>query len=304
MPEEVSAPEVAAPAASAPVASEGGTATSTGHSAGGDAPPAMTEAPAPTRAEAPFDWGSWDGEVDSAPESHREMVGGISAWYKKQHQDRETEIDSLRSLYSAMLSGDEDPRVGELTAKLEGLQGQYDTRGQEVEALQAQFRAHEERAVKDYTSRFWTDHPQFAGNDEKIEKLITFLDPQNQYGGAWEGYVAAELLELPEDAITVAVEAKQDGVADTYALKLAKAHAQVEQAKSQPSQEEIVAAARQAKAEAKAKEPRTGAKITNGAVRSSRPQVAKKGMGEAQSLDEMRVLAARRALSVLGGGRK
>ena len=294
MPEEVSAPAAAVEAApAAPVEAP----SSTGAVAGGDAPPAFTETPEPE-----FDWGSWDGEVESSPEKHRQMVSGVSDWYKKAHSDREEEINSLRSLYAAMLSGDEDPRIGELTSKLEDLQGNYDSRAQELADTQAQFKTYEDRAVKDYTSRFWDDHPELADNDEKLSTLVQLLSEQNDYGGTWDGYAAAELMNLPEDAIAVAVQAKKDGVSDDYALKLAKAHAQIEQAKAQPSEEEIAAVEKLAKAEAKAKEPRTAAKITNGAVRSSRPQIAKTGMKDAKTLDEMRVLAARRALSVLGGG--
>lgn len=296
MSEEVSAPAPAAPApvAVAPVAV------------------APTSAPAPaetssysgqTTTEAPaFAWSSWDGTSD-VPEDHKEAYSRLSQHFEEGYQEREDELTSLRSMYSAMLSEEEDPRIQEATGKYEALQKEHDDRGSKFEALQKEYNGFMESSAGEYVDRFWKDHEDLAKDSGKLQTLIDLIDEENVYGGQWDGYIAAELLGLPEGAQAIAFEAKKDGVSDIYALKLAKAHAQLEEVQSQPSPKEVKAAQVKARAVEKAKRPRQGAKITNGATTSSSPRVAKGGMGDAHSLDDLRNLAARRALRVHGGGR-
>ena len=272
-----------------------------------EASAAPTGAPAPTAADDPWptvEWDSWDGEVDSLPEQYHESAQGISNWYRQDFDEKSSEIDNLRAMYAAMLSEQEDPRIGEMTTKLEELQGQFDSRNKEYEELQAKLTQTEDHAVEDYVTRFWKDHQELKEDPEKLAQLSLLLADNEELGGMWDGYVAAQLVYLSEDAAKIAVEAKKNGVPDDYALKLAMAHAQLEEANAQPTPEEIAVAQKQAAAEAKAKAPRAGAKITNGATGSSRPQVAKKSMGDASSFDEMRLLAARRAFSMHNGGRR
>ena len=309
------APEVAAPATEA-AAPDLGTASpdDASHSDGTTTTTSVAAVPSgatePTRADDPWpsvDWDSWDGSVDSLPEQYHETAHGVSGWYDQDYQSKNEEIADLRSMYAAMLTGEEDPRVGELSTKLEEIQTQYNSRNTEYEELQAAMEATQEQAVSDFVGQFWREHKDLAESPEKLARFGPFIEDNENLGGMWEAYVAAELIELPQAAIDVGIKAKSDGVSDFYALKLAKAHAQLEVAKAQPAAptaEEVAAAQVKAEETAKAKAPRTGAKITNGATRSSRPQVAKKTMSDAASLDEMRVLAARRAFAVHGGGRK
>jgi len=234
----------------------------------------------------------------------------MSDYYNRSYEAKNDEIRDLRSMYAAMLSGDEDPRVGELTTALEELNAKFDVRNKEYEELQQTHTKTEERAISDYVDQFWREHSALREDQEKLAKFAPFLQEENDVGGMWDGHVAAQLIELSDEALAAAVEAKKDGVSDQYALKLGLAHARLEEANSQPvgpSEEEIASIQAKAVADAKAeaaKAPRQGAKITNGAVRSSRPRAAKKGLGDAKSLDEMRILASRRAFSVHGGGRK
>jgi len=310
--------EVAAPAAAAPVAETAVAASpepsqapaEQASSSGGGAAAVPAGAPAPTRADDPFpevEWNSWDGTIDSLPESYRTTAQGVSDYYEKSYAEKAEEIATLRSMYAAMLSEDEDPRIGQMTSQLEDLQRQLDERNLAYSDLEKTMATTEEQAVGEYVDRFWKDHADLAENKEKLSVFAEFLAEDDTHGGMWDAYVAAELIDLPESAVEIAIQAKTDGVSDQYALKLAKAHAELEEVRAQPTgptPEEIAAAEAQAKAEAKAKAPRAGAKITNGATRSSRPQVAKKSINDSGSLDEMRLLAARRAFSVHGGGRR
>ena len=206
-------------------------------------------------------------------------------------------------MYAAMLNEEDDPRIGDLSKQLEELQGKYDNRDTEFNTLRETHEKFVETSAGEYVDRFWKDHEELSQDPEKLGMLVKLLDDENEYGGSWDGHAAAELLSLSEDAMKVAVDAKKDGVSDTYALKLAMAHAQLEEAKAKPSPQQVRAQKVKARAEAKAKAPRVGAKITNGATTASSPRKAKPGMGDASSLDDLRNLAARRALRVHGGGR-
>jgi hypothetical protein len=293
----VAAPDVAV-AESAPVATSGEAIASA---------PTPEGAPAPTSADDSWpdvEWGEWDGEVESLPDQYHKTASGMRNWYHSAMSSREEEIESLRSMYAAMLTGEEDPRVGELTTKLGELQGQYDSKTGEFDGLKQAFEQNETQMVSNYVDRFWKDHADLAADSAKLDKFTKFLEEENEFGGMWEGYAAAQLVNLPEESLQIAIRAKRDGVADEYALKLAQANAQLNEAKATPSSEEIKAAQAEAKAIAEAKQPRTGAKITNGATRSARPRMAKQGMGDAKSLDDLRLLASRRAFAVHGGGRK
>tara|TARA_R100001082_G_scaffold81868_1_gene48787 strand:- start:977 stop:1909 length:933 start_codon:yes stop_codon:yes gene_type:complete len=267
-------------------------------------------APAVTSADDPWptvEWDSWNGSVDTLPEQYHETVRGVRGYFERDFSDRAEEISNLRSMYAAMLSEEEDPRIGQLTNQLSSLQDKYEKEQIQYKELQERLSSTENRAVEEYVDRFWKDHADLSEDKEKLQVFSQFLLEKNDYGGMWDAYVAAELMAFPPEIIQVAVDAKKDGVSDQYALKLAKARAELEEVRAQPtgpSPEEVAAAQAKAQAEAKAKAPRTGAKITNGATRSSRPQVAKKSVNDADSLDEMRLLAARRAFSVHGGGRR
>ena len=312
MSEEVSPTPVAAPVESSaavaqPEASQGGAVQS---SVTGGAAAVPTGAPPVTAADDPWptvEWNSWDGEVDSLPGQYHSSARGMKTHYEKSYADKAEEIANLRAMYSAMLSEDEDPRVAQLNTEIETMREQHRSREMEYAEIQDRLSTTEDRAVGEYVDRFWKDHEELSSDKKKLKVFSEFLAEENQHGGMWDAYVAAKLMTLSEEALRVAVDAKKDGVSDQYAFKLAKAHAELEEVRAQPtapSPKEVVAARAKAEAEAKAKAPRAGAKITNGATRSSRPQVAKKSMNDAGSLDEMRLLAARRAFSVHRGGRR
>ena len=256
------------------------------------------------------DWDGWDGEVNSLPEQYHTSATAIQSRADSNYQERHSNLDNLRAMYSAMLSGEEDPRIGQLTTDLSDLQSRYDTRETEYSGqsdkysdLEAQLKGYQDNNAQSYVDRFWTDHSELSDNTEQLNKLAEYLIDDGSHGGAWDPYLAVKLMALPEEAAQVAVEAKKNGVEDKYAFQLAEAHAQLTEARSQPTEDQMAVAAKLVEEQKKAKAPRTAAKITNGAVRSSQPQASRAGMKDATSLDEMRTLAARRALTVHGGGR-
>jgi len=246
------------------------------------------------------DWDSWNGDVRTLPESVRRQAEHINRWYQNDYDGRRREMDDLKAVYTAMLNEDEDPRVGKLTTELEEMRGNLDGRNTEYEDLESRFNDMSELAVRDYVDQFWRQHSDLRENEEKLAKFGPLLQESNEFGGSWDGYIAAQLIELPEDAIAIAVDAKKNGVSDEYAFKLAESHARLSEREGmeEAAKAEVVKEVKKA-----ASKPRPAAKITNGATGSTRPQAAKRGMKEAKTLDEMRDLAARRALRVHSGGR-
>lgn len=293
-----------APAASAPVATPAPAveAPASAPSPGSVASSATSSTP---RAETPqFAWNSWEGSVDSLPESYRDVASNVLDWGSKDREAKDEEISNLRSMYSALLVGDEDPRIGQYSGEIEELKKLLEEKDTTFSGLQEKYDALTNSSVQDYVDRFWKEHPELANDEKKLQAFSKFLDPGNEYGGAWDGYIAAELMGLSDEAIQLAVEAKKEGVSDKYALKLAKAHSEVQEYKGRPSNKEMAEKIASAKAKEEAKRPRPAAKLTNGATGAARPAVAKKTLSDAKSFDEMRNLAAARALRVHKGGRK
>lgn len=271
------------------------------------AAPTPEVAPEPVAAESStpdFDWGGWNGESDSLPDDYRDVGSKVSDWHKSTNLETQEELETLRSMYSAMLNGDEDPRINTYYEELEKIKAEFGEKNTAYDELKQNYESLTQSSVNEYIDRFWADHKELSENEEKLEVFSKFLEPKNEYGGAWDGYVAAKLMDLPEDAIQIAIQAKKDGVSDKYALKLAEAHQQVQSLEGQPSPEDMAKATALAKAKEEASKPRPAAKLTNGATGAARPQVAKKSMSDAKSFDEMRSLAAARALRVHSGGRK
>ena len=292
MSEEVASPAapaapVAAPAA--PVATEAPIAAPTAESA---AIPATSE----------INWDDWNGEVGDLPEDHRPLAEGMNGWYSRSFEGKLQEIEELRAVYTAMLNEEDDPRLGNLQKELEEAKSSLEERTQEHTENQENYQKLMDLTVRDYVERFWNDHADLREDKAKLAQFADFLSDSELHGGAWEGYVAAQLINLPAESIQIAAQAKRDGVADEYALKLAMAHAQLSSVESTVKETKQEAAKEIKK---QASKPRPAARITNGATGASRPQpAASQGMREAKTLDQMRSIAAQRALRVHSGGKK
>lgn len=247
-------------------------------------------------ASSEFDWSGWDGEVDSLPETHRESGGHIYDHFSKKYAEKTADLESLRTLYSSMLDGEEDPRIKETSAELEAIKKELEDRNLSHKQLEEAYKLFQEEMVREYVDAFWSRHGDLKGDDEKLSQLNILL------GAGFDGDSAVELIGLGGRAQEVAQKALQDGVPPQYAVKLAKAQLGLEGSQQEAEAKEVAKAeAKKEAARKKASKPRPAAKITHGATTSTTPNTASRSLNEAKSLDEMRSLAARRALRVVGG---
>ena len=262
-------------------------------------------------------WDGWDGVVDTLPENLRDTGFRIHDRLSSDFGAREQEYKEIADVYNAVIREHEDPRVNQLTESQAALQQEYDAYkaekgpvAEQYEGLQTEYTQYQQMVARDYADRFWERHADLRDDASRRQKFVEFLDPEGPHG-EWDAEMAVELLDLPEDILKLAVEAKQDGVSDKYALRLAKAELrereltgeleQKGQAKRHRAEERAQMEALVARKEAS--RPRPAAQITNGATTDTRPEVRNRTISDARSLDEQRMFAARRALRVHPGGK-
>ena len=232
--------------------------------------------------EAPsFAWDSWDGSIENLPEEHREVGGYFHNHWESRLSEKSAEYDGLRELYDAMMSGQEDPRVAQLTEanqsfeeRYKGLEEQFNDYKQQVEAAQ-------DAEARDWADRFEKQHADLLGQENNRERMVEFLD------AGWDADAAIQLLTMDEEFVQMAEEAKGNGVPDSYAIRLAEASA----------------GKRQVEKEVKAI-PRPGARITAGATGAKNPQQAIREIRDSDNLEDRRMIAARAALRAVKGGRR
>ena len=298
------APAASAPAEAAPTAPASGAAPS--DDVGGGAQPAGDPW------YSGFDWDTWDGSPHSltgaAPQERQEELGGlidkISSYHASSFSGRERQLNELMEVYTSMLDGAGDPRVDTLTSdletarkELETLQGQHQTATQQAEAYQAE-------ANQDYVKRFWSTNTDLRTDDARLGEFVKYLD-DGEYGSAWDPYVAIEVMGLNDTARQIAIEARRNGTPDDYALKLGKAHDQISATEQSMKQQQAQAqAAVEKKASEAASKPRPAARITAGADRATVSRPAERSISEAKTIEDMRNMAAERALRVHRGGRR
>jgi len=261
-------------------------------------PPVAVASPASTST---FAWSDWDGVDSSLPEHLQEGAEHLRSRFEKDYSTQREEIEELRAVYTAMLNEEEDPRIGKMTSELEELRGSLSGKDSDLDQLRGYYNELSEVAVQDYVEQFWQHHAHIKEDPAKLERFGAFMAEGGDLGGPWDGYVAARLIDLPEEVIQVAIEAKQDGVSDEYAYRLAEAQSKLLGRESAAEDAKQVVAK---KIKAEATKPRPASKITNGATGGSRPAAAQSSMSGAKTLDEMRGMAAKRALKVHAGGKR
>ena len=237
-----------------------------------------TEAEAPSfPGEDDFGWDDWDGDVGTLPE----LVQPWGSRFARYHQDRaqaeSQEVAQLRELYESLMAGEEDPRVGEMTTKLEELQAKFSeleasgkTTAQEYEDFKKAVEQSLEEEATAYAERYRAQHKDIFADEAKSAKLAELLE------AGWELDYAPIALGLSPEALAVAQKALEDGVPMRYAIQLAQTQS------PKPAR----------------RPPRPGAKITSGATRAPRTpnQAPKDALKEARSFDDLRMLAAQRAM--------
>ena len=262
------------------------------------------------------DWDSWNGDTEELrgvlEPKYMGLADRIGEWHRNDYSGKRKEIERLRELYSAMVDGSADPRVGELEKELNELRGQHEKAQEEAkswperyEALQGQYKDFMQARAREDADRFWDKHGSIKEDPAKVEKFGQLLDPNGPFGGEWDAYRAAELLELSEESFRTAVEAKREGAPEKTAIKLAKAEELIERAHA-ALQERAAAEASAVEeiAKKKAVEPRPAARITSGAERTTVPRAASPSAMDSQDLDERRLFAVRRAMRVHNGGKR
>lgn len=224
-----------------------------------------------------FDFDGWGGELDSLPEMYRPMGTKLNEHWSAKIEEHSQDFTDLQKLNEALLLGHEDPRLGEQQTQLTELQEKYKTQSEEYSQFKASIEKLYEDEAQRYVREFREKHSDVFEDDAKSAQLQSLIE------GDWEPDVAVKLLTLGEEGVKLAQAAKADGVPDSYAVRLAEATI--------------------AKAQVKARvEPRAGARITSGATASTTPNQVDRGLGDARSLDEIRTIAARRALRAVSGG--
>lgn len=233
-----------------------------------------------------FNWDEWDGEHASFPDDVKPWAEKVynqrEAWVNNQITHSEGEVDRLRDLYETLVSGYDDPRLGEFEEKVQGwehkykeLQDTHATTLSEHEVYKKSIDDAIQKEADDYADRFAKKHDDIFNNEEKATVFSNLVEE------GWDFEIVPALMRLDESQLHIAKTAKQDGVPDHYAIQFA-----VRSAKSKP-------------------DPRPGARITAGATSPAvAPNQVKNELASAKSFDDIRTIAARTALKRHSGGRR
>ena len=215
-----------------------------------------------------FDFDAWEGGLDDLPDMYKPVGTRMSQIHGNKVSEFESEMDQLRRLNDALMVGEEDPRVADFQSKWEESKTGYESLQKEFETYRNEVQAMHDRDAEQWAKSFQEKHSEIFENEELSTALQTLVHHD------WDPEVAVKLLSLKEDSIEIALKAKADGVPDLYALRLAENA-------SRPAAKSV---------------PRPAAKITSGATTRSSPDQQMMDMNETSSLDDKRMIVARRAL--------
>ena len=259
--------ESSSPAIDSPVASDSEAAPS--HEGAVEAATDQAIEPVMEEPELPeFDFNAWEGGADDLPEMYHGVHGRMEELFGNKFGDLEGDMDQLRRLNDALMVGEEDPRVSDFQSKYEAEISAREGVQKEYEQYRAEVDASLDRDASSYAQNFKQKHSEIFEDPEKREALAILIENQ------WDPEVGVKLLSLDRETMKVALEAKRDGVPDSYALRLAE-NASRPRPKS---------------------DPRPAAKITSGATTRSSPDQQMMDINETSSLDDKRMIVARRAL--------
>lgn len=215
-----------------------------------------------------FDFSAWEGGLDELPDMYRPVGDRLSEIHTKRVTEFETELDQLRRLNDALMVGEEDPRISDFKTKWEESVAQHEALQNEYQEYQKEIEQMMDQEAEAYASKFFDSHPELLESEEMSDAFSLLVEND------WDPEVAVKLLSLSGDAVEIALKAKIEGTPDVYALRLAELH-------SRPA--------------AKPK-PRPAAKITSGATTRSSPDQQLMSINDQSSLDDKRMIVARRAL--------
>ena len=224
----------------------------------------------PSNQSPTFSFDSWDGVFDSLPERIRDVVSkknkdleaGYTPKYQelaeqrkafeaetKKQKDSWTQKESEYALYKAMYEGREDPRVAKMKSELEALTSKYDTESKDwksqQELLHKKYVQLEDTQDAAYVDDFKKRHADLLADDAQKAKFMEFAQK------GWDLDVAAVLTSKDPEIVKLAAEFARSGIPHEHALNYAEL--KIKGAPPAPRQ------------------PRVGAKITNGATPSTNP---------------------------------
>jgi hypothetical protein len=222
----------------------------------------------PSNQSPTFSLDTWDGVFDSLPEKIRDIVSkknkdleaGYTPKYQelaeqrkafeaeaKKQKDAWTQRESEYALYKAMYEGREDPRLAKVQTELSELTKKYETEKtdwkRQTELLQQKYVELEDAHDNVYVEDFRKRHADMLASEEMRQKFSDFVEK------GWDLDVAALLTNQSEEVVNLAAEFARSGVPHEHALQ----YAELKINGSAPAP----------------RQPRVGAKITNGATPST-----------------------------------
>ena len=251
--------------------------------------------PEPANLSASFSLDSWDGGLESLPERVRELVSkkqkdleaGYTPKYQELSEQRKTfeseakkqqeawkEREAEHALYKAMYEGHEDPRIAKMKSELETLTNKYETESKDWKSqhqlLQKKYVELEDAQDAAYVDDFKKRHADLLTDEANKAKFMELAEK------GWDLDVAASLTTKDSEIIKLATEFARSGIPHEHALNYAEL--KINGAPPAPRQ------------------PRVGAKITNGATPSTNPARIKSTDYDKLSLPEAYLAAAKKAI--------
>lgn len=190
--------------------------------------PDAPDAPEPSSV---FDLDSWDGSVDALPEEIRDLGGAFDKHYTARFQPqldelaalqkRAHEFESVNAIYEALMAGDEDPRIDQLTTRVaeatvarEAAERALKELQEQHARFQAEMDAREEAAARHAWESFKAQNPKLAENTDLLGELLD------------EGWDLDEIPSLAALNKKAGAEARRlvqaEGVKPTLAVELAR----------------------------------------------------------------------------------
>jgi len=218
-----------------------------------------------------FDWASWDGSVDSLPGDHK-YGQQMYDYYQVMLKNAQRSSEDYDELYKRLIN---DPEAKEEIERL---------RHEKVEmqeAMEARIKADADA----YAAWFRRAYDWVFENDAikaRVSELV---------GLGWSPEGAADMTKFSEDAQKEALEAREDGASENYALRVAAKVARVEELETAAK-----AAAESSKKKTPPKKveeasPPRSSEVVRGSSPSRKPLAPKKkSVRETASLDEARAL--------------
>ena len=247
--------------------------------------------------EPEFDPESWDGNIESLPDTlrgpvdflHRRLESGYTKKFQSLADERK-ELEQLRAaaaapvdttpaeereamqrelnLLRSLLEGAEDPRIAEYEAKNGTLSAELDKLTAEFGDYRSLVEADINEQAAKYAKDFRSKNAAIFDSEEKRSQLSGLLN------NGWDPDLAVKLIGQNEKVVGFANSLKEQGVPPDVAIE----HSLMKLGATQ-------------------RRPRPGARLTAGAESRNNPASTKQTVNNAGSSNEARLLAARAAVN-------